>query len=224
MGNSCCCRRQEGSKRMAAMTDEQKKVILDNDSNCIGVLLTCYRILIVLFLVASLIPNFAIQRDPVAGPDPAIYRFDAMPHVIWMIAPFVMLAYAERARLLGMFADRTEAKYLTRRIGWVTILVIVDIVASAVHFLGFLLEVIDGSSPLYSSTNTLVWLGVFGTLFQFLWGIWILSKFMVFKDNLRVALDQGLPFSGVASSIEDPLALAHVGIGHVSSPDKRKKV
>ena len=188
---------------MSVLTDNQKKTILANDSACVGVLLVCYRILVILYIVASMAPNFAVQRDPVVGQDPTISRFTALPHVIWMISPIVMLAYAERARLLNMFGDRRAAKNLVRRMWWVIVFVLIDIFASAIHFAGFLAEGVIGTSPLFSdpSTQALVWVGVGFTLFQFLWGIFILCKFVVFRGNLRVALKQGLPFTN--SSIED---------------------
>ena len=244
MGNACCSR-QQGYGRMAVMTDPQKKVILANDSTCIGVLLVCYRVLVILYLVASLAPNFAVQRDPVGGPDPTVFRFSALPHVIWMISPIIMLAYAERARLLDLFADRQSAKYLRRRINWAIFFAILDILVSAVHFTGFLVEGIMRTSPLFNDPNTeaLVWTGLAISAFQFLWVIWILLKFLVFGDNLRVALEQGLPFS--SSNIEDGISkvpvpsapraedlglakqignaiLGTVGIGSVFKADKKR--
>ena len=201
---------------MASMTDPQKKVILANDSTCIGVLLACYRILVILYLIASIAPNFAVQRDPVAGADPTLSRFSALPHVIWMISPIIMLAYAERARLMNMFADRAAAKSLQRRIRWAIFFAIVDVIVSAVHFVGFLIEGIVQTSPLYSDPNTLalVWVGVAITVLQVIWVIWILIKLFVFGDNLRNSLKTGLPFTN--SSIED-------GNSPVSEPSAPRK-
>jgi len=230
---------------MTVMTDNQKKVILANNSTCIGVLLVCYRVLVILYIIATIAPNFAVQRDPVVGADPTVSRFSALPHVIWMIIPIVVLAYAERARLLSMFADRQAAKYLQRRLWWmVFIFMPIDIVAAGIHFAGFLVEGIIQTSPLYNNPNTqaLVWTGVGFTVFQFLWSIWILVKFIVFRDNLRVSLAQGLPFTN--SSIEDGIsqkksqqsstkddfsiaknieaAIENVGIGNVFNTKKKR--
>lgn len=165
------------------MTERERIAILDDNSMGIGIIASIYRIFLYLTIVGSVISNVAIQRNPVSGPDPSILRFNASPHVIWVVIPLISLVLSDRARLFGILRNWPA---MIRNLGFVVIFFVICLLAEIIHWISILIELVSCSSPLCSSSNTYGYLWVlfsFVTI-QFILCMWIILRLFMFRINV----------------------------------------
>lgn len=185
MGNSCqrgYCSSWETRRRMAQMSERERISVIDDNSMGAGGVIFIYRVFLYLIIIGSLVTNLALQRDPQVGPDPAVARFNALPHVIWVVLPLIALAMAERARL---FSPARSWADMIRRLGFSICLLFVALLGEAVHWIALLVEGVTCTSPLCISSTTYAFMWtLFGFVtVQFLLCLWLIGRLFVLRTN-----------------------------------------
>ena len=190
MGNACyrgCCSRPVSREQMRDFSYGDKTLILEHESVGIGAIMFVYLIIITLFVVASIVPNFGIQREPdVGGSDPTVFRFNALPHVIWMVIPIWTIFIVERART---FTPISSIGSMISMLTWALVMLGIDMAANFVHFIGFIFEGVICDSPLCTQSNTFafVWVGLslVGAMLFLGWLTFV--RVLVFKADVSTA-------------------------------------